>query len=803
MPPALTLPEQLGRYRILNCLGKGGMGTVFLAHDLPLDRKVALKIMTLEGDDAIQRFFREARAAAALEHPNICPIYDVGRVGEIHYITMKYIEGTPLSEAFTPNQPLQPRHAAELGQTLALALEAMHRKGIIHRDIKPANVVLAPLGQPVLVDFGLARWVNGRRLGISQPGQILGTPAYMAPEQVRGEVDQLGPSCDIYSLGALLYEVLTGVRPFPGLDLGSLFYQIVHTAPLPPQSRRPGLDPLLGAICLKALAKRPEDRFATMAEFAAELQRFLHPPAAAPVPADAGWTVVSDLAVRLQPVFDRDGYPHTEESTAYCLLELEVRPEKSSVDGGEEGVTADLMLVLDVSGSMDTPDKYPLLRRALVEFLQHLAPDDRVGIAIFSAGAELVLRPAPGAEVARVAPAILERMDHSPLTFGGATQLAPGLRHALAALEGLPARDSVRRVYVLTDGELHDTEACRQVLADFRPSKTEVHVYGFGTGFDAAALKRLVSDQLGGSVKPICNEQDIINTFAHVAKVNRRLTARDGVLTLEFDPAVVCGDAWTFRPQERHLGRIEHRRVVRELGGLEANRTYTFLVEVGLPPDSGPRTRLAQVRLTWGNGGQRAEYRVELEAPRLAPGKQAHPVARVGQAVAILDALRRPDDSASQVSAARSRLQLAREEERDSGYITALEKQLDVLEGRVPASQIDARDEQYLEADPSTASTVGTESYIDPRDKEFLGIVGQIQGLIEFLKFKDTDPASQGAQRVLNRLEKLLAIVDGRCPASELSTEEKRKLVANTGSLFTDPDSIDQLIAHAARQREK
>jgi serine/threonine protein kinase len=183
------LPAPFGRYRLLKVLGQGGMGTVYLAGDPQLDRLVALKVPRFAADDdpeARGRFFREARAAATLRHAHICPVYDVGVVDGVHYLTMAYIEGRPLSDLVGPGRkPLPVRGVVALVRKLALALEEAHRQRVVHRDLKPANVMLTGRGEPVIMDFGLARRAGKRDARVTQEGTILGTPAYMAPEQAR------------------------------------------------------------------------------------------------------------------------------------------------------------------------------------------------------------------------------------------------------------------------------------------------------------------------------------------------------------------------------------------------------------------------------------------------------------------------------------------------------------------------------------------------------------------------------------------------------------------------------------------
>ncbi len=284
------LPAPFGRYRLLRLLGEGGMGRVYLAHDPQLDRPVALKVPLFGPEDPpalLERFYREARAAATVLHANVCPVYDVGEVGGVPYLTMAFIEGRPLSQ-FAAQRPLTPRQSAFLVRKVALALAEAHRRGVIHRDLKPSNVMVNRSGEPVVMDFGLARRARGGDARLTQQGAFLGTQAYAPPEQVSGDPDQMGPASDVYSLGVILYELLAGRLPFEG-DALLMISRVLLEEPPPPSKFRPGLDPQLEAICLKAMAKRPEQRHASMAAFAAALQDHLRGQATAaeppPIPA--------------------------------------------------------------------------------------------------------------------------------------------------------------------------------------------------------------------------------------------------------------------------------------------------------------------------------------------------------------------------------------------------------------------------------------------------------------------------------------------------------------------------------------
>jgi serine/threonine protein kinase len=265
-------PWTFGRYQVERLLGRGGMGEVFLAQDTLLHRAVALKIPRLaEGrPEQRERFLREARAAAGLAHANICPVYDVGEIDGRPYLTMAYINGPSLAVCLAQTGPFAPTEAARLVAEIARAMQHAHDQGILHRDLKPANIMLNAAGQPIVMDFGLAFKLaesdSGERL--TEQGLIVGTPAYMPPEQINSQ--PLGPTADVYSLGMVLYELLTGRVAFQA-PLGKLMAQIESTPPPPPSEFRPGLESMLEGICLKALAKKPQDRFAGMTELAEAL----------------------------------------------------------------------------------------------------------------------------------------------------------------------------------------------------------------------------------------------------------------------------------------------------------------------------------------------------------------------------------------------------------------------------------------------------------------------------------------------------------------------------------------------------
>jgi serine/threonine protein kinase len=264
-------------FEIQSVLGRGGMGVVYLARDVRLQRPVALKIPRWSGgelDTARARFLREARAAAALCHRNICPIYDLGESAGVPYLVMALVRGESLARRLREWRPMIPE-AVALVRKVALAVEEAHRHGIVHRDLKPANIMIDPHGEPVIMDFGLAHLEEAGVL-LTRTGELLGTPAYMPPEQFEGGPFRASPASDVYSLGVILYELLAGARPFEG-DLLTLACQVTSCQPPAPSTRHPGLDPRLDAICLRALAKEPTARWPSMQALADALEMVLEP----------------------------------------------------------------------------------------------------------------------------------------------------------------------------------------------------------------------------------------------------------------------------------------------------------------------------------------------------------------------------------------------------------------------------------------------------------------------------------------------------------------------------------------------
>jgi hypothetical protein len=274
IPPGKPAPGRIGRFELRATLGQGAFGRVYRAYDPQLDRQVALKVPRFAPDrpDLVDRFLGEARAAARLRHPNIVAVFESGQADGEFYIACEFVEGTSLSTRLARQRP-DFNQAARWVRQLALAVAYAHAEGIVHRDIKPANILLDREGRPLLADFGLAKRL-GEEAQRTADGTVLGTPAYMAPEQARGDLASVGPLSDQYSLGVVLYELLTGQRPFGGSP-HEVLAQVTREEPPPPRRLNPRVPLDLEAICLQAMAKESGRRYASAALLADDLGRFL------------------------------------------------------------------------------------------------------------------------------------------------------------------------------------------------------------------------------------------------------------------------------------------------------------------------------------------------------------------------------------------------------------------------------------------------------------------------------------------------------------------------------------------------
>ena len=306
-PDEVGSEQQFGKYTLLKELGRGGMGVVYLAQQADLDRKVAVKMILssrLASDEDVRRFHAESKAAARLQHPNIVGIHDAGQWNGQHYFTMDFIDGPGLSEWVRCNNPTLEQRVECLA-AVARAVHYLHEQGIVHRDLKPSNILVDANDRPFVTDFGLARVFDSESRQ-TQTGTILGTPSYMPPEQAAGKLSEISPRSDVYSLGAILYELLCGRPPFQHDNPLDVLVDVLEGEPDRPTQINPKLPRELELVCLKCLEKVPEKRYATARELADDLERFLRSEPVAAKPANV-WQWMRRWARRQPALVSRLG----------------------------------------------------------------------------------------------------------------------------------------------------------------------------------------------------------------------------------------------------------------------------------------------------------------------------------------------------------------------------------------------------------------------------------------------------------------------------------------------------------------
>ncbi len=270
------LPRRFGDYELLSEIAHGGMGVVYKARQVSLNRIVALKMIVsgqLASEDEVKRFLLEAESAAHLDHPGIVPVFDVGCWQGQHFFSMGFVDGQSLSAVIQKGR-VSPRQAANYVRKIALAAHAAHTRGIVHRDLKPGNVLLDQNDEPKVTDFGLAKRVEGAS-DLTATGVVIGTPCFMPPEQAAGKLDQITALADVYSLGAILYALLTGRPPFQAQTQIETLMRVLQEEPIPPRHLVASIPKDLEVICLKCLEKNPTDRYGTANDLAVDLQQFL------------------------------------------------------------------------------------------------------------------------------------------------------------------------------------------------------------------------------------------------------------------------------------------------------------------------------------------------------------------------------------------------------------------------------------------------------------------------------------------------------------------------------------------------
>jgi len=320
---------KFGRFEVIDVLGRGAMGVVYRAKDSALGRTVAIKTIALTGsaqerDLHEARFMQEARAAGSISHPAIITIYDVGREGDTAFIAMELLEGRDLRELIG-NVSLTPSQSVSIAASVAEGLSYAHERGIVHRDIKPGNIMVLPDGRVKIMDFGIAH-VHEPTVK-TQTGVLLGSPQYMSPEQIAGQA--VDHRADIFSLGLVLYEMLTGVKPFQGEDIPELMFKVANLSATPPSHLAPDLPPVIDFIIARALKKKAEERYATAADMAKDLREAMAEVAAAEA---AGATRADAPTVpnAPAPAAAQDSGPGMAREE---LVELRPSPRFDSADG--------------------------------------------------------------------------------------------------------------------------------------------------------------------------------------------------------------------------------------------------------------------------------------------------------------------------------------------------------------------------------------------------------------------------------------------------------------------------------------
>ena len=333
-------PQQVfnGRYEILRHVARGGMAEVYLAHDLMLDRRVALKVLfpELSTDPTfVERFRREAQAAANLSHPNIVSIYDWGEEDGTYFIVMEYIEGRTLSQVLRSEGPLLPDRAADIAADVAAALGFAHRNGVIHRDVKPGNVLIDAYGQVKVTDFGIARAADTDH-DLTQTGAVMGTATYFSPEQAQGlRIDQRS---DVYALGVVLYEMVAGRPPFQGDNPTAIAVKHVREQPLPPRQVNRDIPAQFEAVIMQAMAKNPADRYASADELRSDLQRYRQ-----------GRTVIANPTMVANPGYDpgvTQAAPAYRDQTEVVQTPPPLPPQAAPDSGNRTWAFAVLLIVM-------------------------------------------------------------------------------------------------------------------------------------------------------------------------------------------------------------------------------------------------------------------------------------------------------------------------------------------------------------------------------------------------------------------------------------------------------------------------
>jgi serine/threonine protein kinase len=412
--------EHLGKYRIDSVLGKGAMGTVYKAFDPLIARFVALKTIGLEllGDDQheqlVKRFKNEAQAAGRLSHPNIVAVYDYGEDDGAAYIAMEFVEGTPLNLLLQTHPPRRLALALAWMRQLLQALEYAHSRGVVHRDIKPANLMITADQCLKVADFGVARLDSS---SLTQTGSMIGTPSYMSPEQFCGTL--VDGRSDVFSAGIVLYQLLTGERPFSG-SATMVMQQILNQTPLPPSSLNPTLDPVLDAVIARALAKRPDERYASAQHFLDALQSLdAELPTQQEVDDDSTRLMISPLHSNFALPVNRSRKAESSsiDSSASGMLDTlppwkhQARPELESLLSHQIGPLARLL----VKRTLASAEDFEALRSSLLSHIPSERGREQFKLATDALLQRLNISETPAAQVSSIngSPVPLQTQTHA------------------------------------------------------------------------------------------------------------------------------------------------------------------------------------------------------------------------------------------------------------------------------------------------------------------------------------------------------------------------------------------------------
>lgn len=391
-----------GRYAVIERVGSGGMAEVYRARDDLLGREVAIKVLHdrySRDRSFVERFRREAQAAANLSHPNVVALYDYGADGDTYFIVMEFIEGRSLSEIISAEGALLPERAADIAADVAKALERAHSNGLVHRDVKPGNIMITNSGQTKVTDFGIARALSGDgEQTMTQTGMVIGTAAYLSPEQAQGNT--IDGRSDVYSLGVVLFEMLTGTPPFSGDTPLAIAYKHVRENPEPPSTMNADVPAGLDAITMKALAKNPDNRYSSATEMQEDLQRFSHGQRVLATPLLHDETAIAGAATGTQVMrtTDYEDYdePQNKRAALYIVVTLLILGLfgllawllAGNLLGGDEPVEVPDVVEMQVDDAIDTLEEAGL--EAVVEEKNSKKPEGEVLEQDPKAGADAV-----------------------------------------------------------------------------------------------------------------------------------------------------------------------------------------------------------------------------------------------------------------------------------------------------------------------------------------------------------------------------------------------------------------------------